>query len=79
MKARRALSTAQKLLGERTPCGAELTLCKLKTRATPYWHGCRCSKLWSSDAVCHRCACVACAKLRAKWAAGLEKAKKRST
>lgn len=53
---------------ERTLCGVDVTRDFRKTKATPHRHPCRCSRQYSSNPICHRCACVACAAARAEWA-----------
>jgi len=63
---------------EYTLCGEDLIWSKTKTAKTPHRHPCRCFRLWSSSAVCHRCACVACARKRAEWFRSIRIAKKQA-
>ncbi len=76
MKAKRKLSTAQGFFLARYSCGAEVLHCKRVTPETPYTLHCDCTKLKSSDAVCHYCACVPCATARAAWAKRIQKLRK---
>jgi len=56
------------LFAERARCGVEMTVSRVRTAETPYRPLCRCQRIWQSVPVCHRCACVECAKLRADFA-----------
>ncbi len=51
----------------RASCGAETYHTRRRSKDAPYRPLCRCSQLWSSDPICHRCSCVACADARAAW------------
>jgi hypothetical protein len=65
----------QSMTGVRFECGAEANeFLGSNNDATPHWHQCKCSPKHSSLPVCHRCACVQCARIRLAIATRISKA-----
>ncbi len=67
----RALDNTQGLFVTDTWCGLELTVCGVEHPEAPHAHGCGCSVLYSSEPLCHACACEQCRVARAEWASEL--------
>lgn len=64
----RALDKTQVLFLTDTWCGKDLTVCGVAHAEAPHAHACLCSRLYSSDPLCHVCSCEACRIARAEWA-----------
>lgn len=48
-------------------CGVEVLITKRKTKETPHRPPCGCLRGFSNSETCHHCACVLCAKERARY------------